>query len=124
MLIRARAMRARQGKPGIWQCLDEAPITADQTGQPQRRVPARLARAEAHWLQDRLDAAQCEAELAADACIGLDGWQRGAVATWLHRTRSRARRGRPPRGPRHPHQPGRPARGPDHPPALVVHRRR
>jgi DNA-binding SARP family transcriptional activator/DNA-binding CsgD family transcriptional regulator len=87
-LIRAGALRARRGEPGIWECLDEAAVTADETGQPQWRVPARLARAEAHWLQDRPDAAQYEAELAADACIGLDGWQRGAVATWLRRTRS------------------------------------
>ena len=87
-LIRAGALRARRGEPGIWECLDEAVVTADETGQPQWRVPARLARAEAHWLHDRPDAARYEAELAADACIGLDCWHRGAVATWLRRTRS------------------------------------
>jgi hypothetical protein len=87
-LIRAGALRARRGEPGIWECLDEAASNADETGQPQWRVPARLARAEAHWLQGRPDAAQHEAELAADACIGLDSWQRGAVATWLRRTGS------------------------------------
>jgi DNA-binding CsgD family transcriptional regulator len=53
-----------------------------------RCVTLGLARAEAHWLQDRPGAAQYEAGLAADACIGLDCWQRGAVATWLRRTRS------------------------------------
>jgi DNA-binding CsgD family transcriptional regulator len=64
------------------------PLGPRSASVPQWRVPARLARAEAHWLQDRPDAAQYEAELAADACTGLDGWQRGAVATWLRRTRS------------------------------------
>jgi hypothetical protein len=87
-LIRAGARRARRGEPGIWECLDEAASTADETGQPQWRVPARLARAEAHWLHDRPDAARHEAEVAADACTGLDCWQRGAVATWLRRTGS------------------------------------
>jgi DNA-binding SARP family transcriptional activator/DNA-binding CsgD family transcriptional regulator/tetratricopeptide (TPR) repeat protein len=87
-LIRAGARRARRGEPGIWECLDEAAVTADETGQPQWRVPARLARAEAHWLQGRPDAARHEAELAADACVGLDGWHRGAVAAWLRRTGS------------------------------------
>jgi DNA-binding SARP family transcriptional activator/tetratricopeptide (TPR) repeat protein len=87
-LIRAGALRARRGEPRIWECLDEAAVTADQTGQPQWRVPARLARAEAHWLQDEPDAARHEAELAAGACLGLDCWHRGAVATWLRRTGS------------------------------------
>ncbi len=87
-LIRAGVLRARRGEPGTWEYLDEAAITADETCEPQRRVPARLARAEAHWLQGRPDAARHEAELAAAACTGLDCWQRGAVATWLWRTGS------------------------------------
>ena len=92
-LIRLGALRARRGEPGIWECLDEAAATADETGEPQQRVPALLARAEAHWLQERPDAARHEAVLAADACVsGLDRWQRGAVATWLRRTGS-ARQG-------------------------------
>jgi hypothetical protein len=87
-LTRAGTLRARRGEPGTWEYLDEAAVTADETGQPQWRVPARLARAEAYWLQDQPDAARCEAELAAAACTGLDGWHRGAVASWLRRTGS------------------------------------
>ena len=87
-LIRLGALRARRGEPGVWECLDEAAATADQTGEPQQQVPARLARAEAHWLEGRPDAAQREAEQAADACTGLDAWHRGAVAAWLWRTGS------------------------------------
>jgi tetratricopeptide (TPR) repeat protein len=87
-LIRLGAIRARRGDPGVWECLDEAAATADETGEPQQQVPARLARAEAHWLEGRPDAARREAEQAADACIGLDAWHRGAVAVWLWRTGS------------------------------------
>jgi tetratricopeptide (TPR) repeat protein len=49
-LIRLGAMRARRGEAGVWECLDEAAATADETGEPQQQVPVRLARAEAYWL--------------------------------------------------------------------------
>ena len=87
-LIRLGAMRARRGEPGVWECLDEAATTADETGEPQHQIPARLARAEAHWLEGRPDAARHEAELADDACASSDAWSRGAVAAWLRRTGS------------------------------------
>ncbi len=87
-LIRLGEMRARRGEPGVWECLDEAAATADQTGEQQQQIPARLARAEAHWLEGRTDAARREAELADDACTGPDAWHRGAVAVWLRRTGS------------------------------------
>ena len=87
-LTRLGVLRARRGEPGVWECLDEAAATADQTGEPQQQVPARLARAEAHWLEGRPDAARREAERGADACNGLDAWHRGAVAVWLWRTGS------------------------------------
>ena len=43
-------IRARQGEPGAWECLDQAMADADGTGEPQSIVPVRLARAEALWL--------------------------------------------------------------------------
>ncbi len=55
---------------------------------------ARLARAEAHWLQGDLHRAAQEAERADDAGVGSDGWERGEIAVWLRRTKS----ARPPRG--------------------------
>jgi DNA-binding CsgD family transcriptional regulator/tetratricopeptide (TPR) repeat protein len=93
-LIRLGVMRARRGEPGVWECLDEATASAGQTGEPQMKVPARLARAEAHWLAGQPDAARREAEIADEDCAGLDAWHRGAVAVWLRRTGS----GRPARG--------------------------
>jgi len=87
-------IRARQGAPGCWGCLDEAAATAKGNGEPQFLVSARLARAEAHWLEGQPNSAGREAELADDVCAQCDQWERGAVAVWLRRTGSP----RPPRG--------------------------
>jgi hypothetical protein len=84
-LIRLGVIGARRGEPGIWGYLDEAAATADAAGEPQNQVPARLARAEAHWLEGDLDAARREAELAHDVCTTPSTWLRGAVAIWLRR---------------------------------------
>ncbi|HEX3309232.1 MAG TPA: hypothetical protein VHS32_23530, partial [Streptosporangiaceae bacterium] len=84
-LIRLGVIGARRGEPGAWGYLDEAAATADEAGEPQNQVPARLARAEAHWLEGKLDAARHEAELARDVCTTTNGWLRGAVAVWLRR---------------------------------------
>jgi DNA-binding CsgD family transcriptional regulator/tetratricopeptide (TPR) repeat protein len=82
-------IRARQGAPGCWECLNEATEAAVGTGEPQWLVLARLARAEAYWLAGEPAAAMREAKLADDAGAGLDAWRRGAVAVWLRRTGSR-----------------------------------
>ena len=84
-LIRLGVIGARRGEPGIWGYLDEAAATADKAGEPQNQIPARLARAEARWLEGELDAARREAELAHDVCTTPSPWLRGAVATWLRR---------------------------------------
>jgi DNA-binding CsgD family transcriptional regulator len=84
-LIRLGIIGARRGEPGVWGYLDEAAATADEAGEPQNQVPARLARAEAHWLEGELDAARREAELAHDVCTTPSAWLRGAVAVWLRR---------------------------------------
>lgn len=88
------ALQARQGQSGAWEYLDEAMGYADGTGEPQNIVPARLARAEACWLDDRLADARRELELADDVVADCDQWDRGDVAVWLRRTGS----DRPPRG--------------------------
>ena len=93
-LIRLATISARRGGSEVWEYLDEAAAMADRNGEPQQRVPVRLARAEAHWLAGRTGEAMREAELADDACGHLDAWTRGAVAVWLKRTGSR----RPARG--------------------------
>jgi DNA-binding CsgD family transcriptional regulator/tetratricopeptide (TPR) repeat protein len=87
-LIRLGVIGARRGEPGVWEYLDEAAATADEAGEPQNQVPARLARAEAHWLAGELDAARREAELALDVCTTPNAWLRGAVAVWLRRLAS------------------------------------
>ena len=84
-LIRLGVIAARQGEPGIWEYLDEAAATADEAGEPQNQVPARLARAEAHWLEGNQDAARREAELAHDVGTTPNAWLRGAIAVWLRR---------------------------------------
>ena len=94
LLHRLGAIEARESRPGPWEYLDEAIGYADGAGEPQLIVPARLARAEAFWLEDRLADARREAELADDVAADADEWDRGAVAVWLRRTAS----GRPPRG--------------------------
>lgn len=94
-------VRARQGAPGCWECLDEAAQAVEGTGEPQYIVLMRLARAEAYWLEGQPGAAVREAELADDVCATLDAWDRGAVAAWLRRTGSH----RSPRGdPAEPYQ--------------------
>jgi DNA-binding CsgD family transcriptional regulator/tetratricopeptide (TPR) repeat protein len=86
---------ARRGESGAWDHLDQAMSYADGTGEPQHVVPVRLARAEAFWLEGRLDEAARQAGLADDVSAGSDQWDRGAVAVWLRRTGS----DRAPRGP-------------------------
>jgi DNA-binding CsgD family transcriptional regulator len=87
-LTRLGSIRARRGKPGAWECLDESMALAEGTGEPQHIVPVRVARAEAYWLEGESALARLEAELADDGCVNLDGWERGAVAVWLRRTMS------------------------------------
>jgi DNA-binding CsgD family transcriptional regulator/tetratricopeptide (TPR) repeat protein len=81
-------IRARHGEPGAWDYLDQAVSLADGTGEPQHIVPVRLARAEAFWLIQELDAAVHEAELAGEVADRGLAWDRGAVAAWLRRTGS------------------------------------
>jgi DNA-binding CsgD family transcriptional regulator/tetratricopeptide (TPR) repeat protein len=85
-LIRLGVIGARRGEPQAWRYLDEAATIADEAAEPQNQVPARLARAEAHWLEGDLVAARREAELARDAAgLTPSAWLRGAAAAWLRR---------------------------------------
>jgi DNA-binding CsgD family transcriptional regulator/tetratricopeptide (TPR) repeat protein len=78
-------IRGRRGEPGEWDYLDQAITDADQSGEPQHIVPARLARAEVYWLEGKPGEAAREAELADDGSDRCDAWDRGAVAVWLQR---------------------------------------
>jgi DNA-binding CsgD family transcriptional regulator/tetratricopeptide (TPR) repeat protein len=86
-------IRGRRSEPSAWDYLDQAITDADQSGEPQRIVPARLARAEVYWLEGKPGEAAREAELADDGSARCDAWDRGAVAVWIQRLAS----GRAPR---------------------------
>jgi DNA-binding CsgD family transcriptional regulator/tetratricopeptide (TPR) repeat protein len=90
-LITLGKMRARRGEPGAWECLDEAVAAADGSGEGAHIAAARVARAEAYWLQADQDAARREAELAGDVAAGCDAWDRGQIGVWLCRTGSSSR---------------------------------
>jgi DNA-binding CsgD family transcriptional regulator/tetratricopeptide (TPR) repeat protein len=87
-LIQIGVIAARRGEPGALDHLDEAAALADQAAEPQHIMAARLARAEARWLDGDAGAAAAEAELADDVAARGDAWARGAVAAWLARTGS------------------------------------
>jgi DNA-binding CsgD family transcriptional regulator/tetratricopeptide (TPR) repeat protein len=87
-LITLGQLRARRGEAGAWVCLDEAVAAADGSAEPSLIAAARLARAEAWWLQGDLEAARREAELADDVAAWCDSWERGAIGAWLSRTGS------------------------------------
>jgi DNA-binding CsgD family transcriptional regulator len=80
-------IRARQGESDIWEYLDGADAAADGAGEPLRMAHTRLARAEARWLEGKLDEAAREAERAYDAAASC-AWMRGAAAVWLARSGS------------------------------------
>ncbi|MGI9006904.1 MAG: helix-turn-helix transcriptional regulator [Streptosporangiaceae bacterium] len=79
---------ARRGGADVWPHLDAAMTAADGSTEQIYIVPARLARAEARWLERDLTAARQEAELADDALDATDPWLSGEIAAWLLRTGS------------------------------------
>jgi ATP/maltotriose-dependent transcriptional regulator MalT len=87
-MIELGLIRVRRGEPDTWERLDEALAAAVGSQEPGYVVPARLRRAEAHWLAGEADLAVREAELAADALAGPEPWLAGEVAVWLRRVGS------------------------------------
>jgi DNA-binding CsgD family transcriptional regulator/tetratricopeptide (TPR) repeat protein len=81
-------MHARRGEPDALELLDRLMAATEGTGEPQYVIPARLARAEAYWLQGNTELARRETELADDIAADCDGFELGAIATWLRRTGS------------------------------------
>ena len=80
---------ARRDAGSVWPHLDAAMSAADGSTGPMYIGAARLARAEARWLESDLAGARHEAELADDACADVtDRWLNGEVAVWLRRTGS------------------------------------
>src|SRR5262249_42911247 len=79
-------VRARRGDPQVWEPLDEALALAEGTGELQRIAPVAFARAEAAWLEGRLDAV-AEATTLCDAPGVSRGsaWVAGGLAVWRAR---------------------------------------
>jgi DNA-binding CsgD family transcriptional regulator len=80
-LIALGKLRARRGDPGVWMALDEARDLAAGSGTLQRVVPMHAARAEAAWLEGRLDEAVREAT--ASLPLAIAKRQAGYVAELL-----------------------------------------
>ena len=51
-------IRARRGDPEVWPALDEAELCVREAYELQFQAPVALSRAEAHWLEDNVDAAE------------------------------------------------------------------
>lgn len=79
-------LRARRGDPEVWPPLDEALGLARQTGHLQRLWPVAAARAEAAWLEDRIeDAADLVDEVFLIAERLGYPWAVGELAFWRWR---------------------------------------
>jgi DNA-binding CsgD family transcriptional regulator/tetratricopeptide (TPR) repeat protein len=78
-------LRAARGEPGVWECLDETAASTDTLDEAPYTVPARLARAEARWLEGDLDAARAELDRARTAVATCAEHQQAEVAVWERR---------------------------------------
>ena len=79
-------VRARRGDPGIWTELDAALAPAEGTGELQRLAPVASARAEAAWLEGRLDAVVEATDLCYAQAVSLRSrWIAGELACWRSR---------------------------------------
>ena len=78
-------VRARRGDPGHWSALDEAQLLANRSGELQWVAPVTAARAEAAWLDGRLDAVANEIAPALQACVDNKAWWWAAELTWWAR---------------------------------------
>ena len=91
-IVRAPALavlgliRARRGDPDVWPLLDEALALAEPAGELPWLTPVATARAEAAWLEGRLDAVAAATEIAFDAALqSRSSWLVGELAYWRWR---------------------------------------
>jgi tetratricopeptide (TPR) repeat protein len=79
-------VHARRGEPGVWTLLDDALDWANGMDDIMWIAAARIARAEARFLEGRQDLAAEEAGAARRLDVArADRWKRGALAVWLDR---------------------------------------
>jgi DNA-binding CsgD family transcriptional regulator/tetratricopeptide (TPR) repeat protein len=82
----AGLVRARRGDPEAWPLLDEAWALAEPTEELQRVEPAAAARAEAAWLEGRMDAVVEATETAYALAMRRHApWIVGELACWRRR---------------------------------------
>jgi DNA-binding CsgD family transcriptional regulator/tetratricopeptide (TPR) repeat protein len=82
----AGLVRARRGDPEAWPLLDEAWALAEPTDELQRVEPAAAARAEAAWLEGRMDAVVEATETAYALAMRRHApWIVGELACWRRR---------------------------------------
>jgi ATP/maltotriose-dependent transcriptional regulator MalT len=91
-IVRAPALavlglvRARRGDPDVWPLLDESLALAEPAGELPWLTPVATARAEAAWLEGRLDAVAAATEIAFDAALkSRSSWLIGELAYWRWR---------------------------------------
>jgi len=84
-LINLGRIRARQGDPSARDLLDEADRLADGVAEAGWQLLARIARAEAAWIEGDTEAATIEARRAVEASALCDASAQGDAAAWLHR---------------------------------------
>jgi len=85
-LVVVGLVRARRGDPGHWAALDEAAVLANRSGELQWVAPVTAARAEAAWLEGRLDAVAHEIVPALQACIDRQAWWWAGELSWWSRS--------------------------------------
>jgi len=79
-------VRARRGDPDVWPLLDEAKAMAEREGELQFAVPVCTARAEAAWLEGRIDEIAGETDAAFQKAMALGAWwQVGEMLCWRRR---------------------------------------
>lgn len=79
-------VRARRGDPHVWPLLDEARTMSDVDGSAEYRVAVAVARAEAAWLEGRLDGVRDETEFAYREAMSAGAWWTlGEMTCWRRR---------------------------------------
>lgn len=85
-LVVTALVRARRGDPDVWTLLDEARSIAIGTGELQYLAPVSAARAEAAWLEGRIEIVREETQQAFESTLDRRaGWLLGELATWRRR---------------------------------------
>ena len=85
-LVTLGLLRSRTGDPHVWALLDEALALSKGTGELQRLGPVAAARAEAAWLEGKVDAIAQETNVGFELALrGGDSWAIGELTTWRRR---------------------------------------